>query len=134
MLNRFTVNSLFDVPATPFVKLGPREEGELGEDLPYKQAVGSSTCLSTMTRPVISSAVRAVARHSHNPAGRQWNAVLKDMAYLHGTRFMGLTSVRGSGLDLTAYSDADYAGKKQQYVLGIGDGNDPRWCGNQSNN
>ena len=33
------------------------------------------------------------------------------MEYLHGTRFLGLTFVRGSGLDLSAYSDADYADK-----------------------
>ena len=67
--------------------------------------------LSTMTRPNISNAVRAVARHSHNPTERHWRAVLKIMAYLHGTRGMGLTFVRGSELDFTAYSDANYADK-----------------------
>ena len=35
--------------------------------------------------------------------GRQF----KMMVYLHGTKFMGLTFVRGSGLDLTAYNDGD---------------------------
>ena len=44
-----------------------------------------------------------------NPTDRHWKAVLKIMAYLHGTRGMGLTFLRGLGLDLTAYSDADYA-------------------------
>ena len=67
--------------------------------------------LSTMTRPDISKAVRAVARHFHNPTDRHWEAVLKIMAYLHGTRGMGLDFVRGSGWDLTAYNDADYADK-----------------------
>ena len=67
--------------------------------------------LSTKTRPDISNAVRAVARHSHNLTDRHLKAVLKIMAYLHGTRGTGLTFVRGSGLDLTAYSDADYADK-----------------------
>ena len=67
--------------------------------------------LPTMARPDISNAVRSVARHSHNPTDRHWKAVLKIMAYLHGTRGMGLTFLRGSGLDLTAYSDADYADK-----------------------
>ena len=65
--------------------------------------------LSTMTRPDVSNAVRAVARHSHNPTDRHWKAVLNIMAYLHGTRGMSLTFVRGSGLDLIAYSDAAYA-------------------------
>ena len=52
-----------------------------------------------------------MARHSHNPTDRHWKAVLKIMAYLHGTRGMKMIFVRGSGLDLTAYSDADYADK-----------------------
>ena len=45
----------------------------------------------------ISNAVRAVARHSHNPTERHWNAVLKIMEYLHGTRFLGLTFCAGLG-------------------------------------
>ena len=99
MLNRFGVNASSDIPATPGVELGPREEGEPGGGWPYREAVGSLMWLSTMTRPDISNAVRAVARHSHNPTERHWKAVLKIMEYLHGTRFLGLTFVRGSGLD-----------------------------------
>ena len=64
-----------------------------------------------MTWPDIPNAVGAVARHSHKRTDRDWKAVVKIMAYLHATRGMGLTFVRGSGLDLTAYSDADYADK-----------------------
>ena len=111
MLNRFGANSSSDLPATPGVELGPREEGEPEGDWPYREAVGSLMWLSTMTRPDISNAVRAVACHSHNPTDRQWKTVLKIMAYLHGTRGMKMIFVRGSGLDLTAYSDADYADK-----------------------
>ena len=58
--------------------------------------------LSIMTRLDISNAVRAVARHFHNPNDRHRKAVMKIIAYLSGTRGMGLTNVRGSGLDLTA--------------------------------
>ena len=111
MLNRFCVNLSSDVPATPGVELGPREEGEPKEYWPYRAAVGSLMWLSTMTRPDISNAVRALPRHSHNPTDRHWKAVLKIMAYLHGTRGIDLTFVRGSGLDLTASGDADYADK-----------------------
>ena len=117
MLNRFGVNSSSDIPATPGVELGPREEGEPKGDWPYREAVGSLMWLSTMTRPDISNAVRAVARHSHNPTDRHWKAVLKIMAYLHGTRGMGLTFVRGSGLDLTAFSYTDYADKSDDRCL-----------------
>ena len=94
MLNRFGVNSSSDIPGTPGVEIGPREEGEPKGDWPYREVVGSLMGLSTMTRPDISNVVRAVARHSHNPTDRHWKAVLKIMAYLHGTRGMSLTFVR----------------------------------------
>ena len=59
-LNRFGFNSSSDIP-TSGVELGPREEGELGGDWRYREAVGSLLWLSTMTRPVISNAVRCCA-------------------------------------------------------------------------
>ena len=63
-----------------------------------------------MARPDISNAVGAVARHSYNPTDRHWKAVMKIMAYLHGTRGRGFDFCKGSGLYLTAYySDANYA-------------------------
>ena len=98
------------------MELGPREEGEPGGDWPYREAAGSLMWLSTMTKPDICNAVRAVARHSHNPTERHWKAGLKIMEYLHGTSFFGLTFVRGSGLDLNACSDADYADKANDSV------------------
>ena len=101
----------WEITQKAFVELGPREESEPKGDRQYTEAVGSMMWLSTMTRPDISNAVRAVARHSHNPTDRHWKAVMKIMTYLHGTRGMGLTFVRGSGLDMNAYSDADYANK-----------------------
>ena len=109
MLNRFGVNSSSDLPVTPGIELGPRETGEPKGDWPYKETVDSLMWLLTMARPDISNAVRAVACHFHNPTDRHWKAVLKIMAYRHETRGTGLTFVRGSGLDLTVYSDANYA-------------------------
>ena len=91
------------------MELGPREESKRGGDWLYREGVGSLMWLSTMTRLDISNAVRAVARHSHNPTERRWQAVLKILVYLYGTGFIGLTFVRGSGLDLTTYSDANCA-------------------------
>ena len=41
MPNRFGANSCSDIPATPGVELGPREEGEPKGDWPYREAVGS---------------------------------------------------------------------------------------------
>ncbi|CAN0238053.1 unnamed protein product [Pylaiella littoralis] len=64
-----------------------------------------------MTRPDIANAVRAVARHSHQPTARHWKAVLMIFQYLVGTKDLGLTNVRGSGLDLSVFTDANYAEK-----------------------
>ena len=111
IVNRFAVNSFSDIPATPGAELGRREEGERGEDWPYSEVVGTFMWLLTMARLDIPHAARGVARYSHNPTERYWKSVLKIMDYLHGTRFLGLTFVRGSGLDSTAYSDACYADK-----------------------
>ena len=52
--------------------------------------------------------MRPEARHSQNPSDRHWKAVMKILAYLHGTRGLGLTFVRGSWLELTVDIDADY--------------------------
>ena len=109
MLKRFDVKSSPDILATAGVELGPREEGEPVGGWPYRKAGGSLIWLSTMTRPDISNTVRAVARHSHSLTDRHWKVVIKIMEYLHGTKDIGLTFVRGSGFDLTVYIDADYA-------------------------
>ena len=41
MLSRCGVNSSSDIPVTPGVELGPREEGEPKGDWPYREAVSS---------------------------------------------------------------------------------------------
>ena len=51
----------------------------------------------------------ARARHSHNPSPRHWKALLQIAAYVNSTKEMGLKFVRGSGLKLTVFADADCA-------------------------
>ncbi|CAM9682891.1 unnamed protein product, partial [Ascophyllum nodosum] len=74
----------------------------------YRALVGSLTWLSVMTRPDIAIALRACARHSHNPSPRHWMALLQVAAYVNATKEMGLRFVQGSGLRLSVYADADY--------------------------
>ena len=64
-----------------------------------------------MTRPDITNAVRAVARYVHTLTERLWKAIMKILSYLKGTPNLGITYVRGSGLGLEAFADADYADK-----------------------
>ena len=61
-----------------------------------------------MTRPGIASAVRAVARHAHNPAARHWKAVREIIAYLKAPKDLAVVFQPGGGLKLS-FADADYA-------------------------
>ena len=66
--------------------------------------------ISGMTQqPDIASAVRAVARHAHNPAARHWKAVRKILACLKATKDLGVVFWRGGDLKLSLFADADYA-------------------------
>ncbi|CAB1116481.1 unnamed protein product [Ectocarpus sp. CCAP 1310/34] len=87
----------------------PKRDDESGGEWPVREAIGSMMWVSTFSRPDISFAVRAVARHAHAPAERHWKAIVKILAYLKETRDLGITYKRGSGLGLEVYVDASYA-------------------------
>ena len=76
-----------------------------------REAVRSLMWLSTMTRPDINNAVRVVARYNYEHTERLWQAIMKILSNLNGTKSLGITYVRGSGLSLDVYADADYANK-----------------------
>ena len=67
--------------------------------------------ISTVTRPGITNAVQAVARYTHEPTERLCQAIMKILSCLIETKSLGFTYVRGSGLSLNVYADADYANK-----------------------
>ena len=121
LMKRFDVQSISDIPASPGADLGPKQDDEPGGDYPVKEAIGSLMWLSTMTRPDITNAVRAEARYAHEPTERLWQVIIKILSYLNGTRSLGITYVRGSGLSLNIYADADYASKEndRRSVSGI---------------
>ena len=112
LMKRFDVQSISDIPASPGADLGPKQDNEPGGDWPVREAIGSLMWLSTMTRPDTTNAVRAVARYAHEPTERLWQAITKILSYLNGTKSLGSTYVRGSGLSLNVYADADYANKE----------------------
>lgn len=57
-------------------------------------------CSLMRTKPDVSNAVGAVARHNHNTVDNQSKAVTKIVSHLHGTSESWLnTFVQGSGLD-----------------------------------
>ena len=106
------ISATSNIPESPGVDFGPKKDGEPGgnEECPkYRALVGSLMWLSVMTRPDIANALRACARHSHNPRPRHWKALLQVAAYVNATKEIGLRFIRGSGLRLSASADADYA-------------------------
>ena len=121
LIKRFDVQSISGIPASPGADLGPKQDDEPGGDWPVREAIGSLMWLLTMTRPDITNAVRAVARYAHEPTERLWQAIMKILSYLNGTRSLGITNVRDSGLSLNVYADADYTSKEndRRSVSGI---------------
>ena len=110
-MKRFDVQSISDIPASPGADLGPKQGNNPGGDWPVREAVGSLMWLATMTRPDITNAVQAVARYTHEPTERLWQAIMKILSYLNGTKSLGITYVRVLGLSLNVYAYADYANK-----------------------
>ena len=108
LVDRFDIQYETQTPASVEFDLGPKRIHEKEGDWPYKQAVGL-LWISGMTRPYIASAVKAVARHAHNPAARHWKAVRKIIAYLKATKDLGVVFQRGGDLKLSLFADADYA-------------------------
>ena len=97
-MTRFDVHTTSYTPASPGADLGPKRDDELGGDWPMKEAVGSLLWLSTKTRPDIRNAVQAVARYAYTPTERLWQAIIKILSWLNGTKSVWITFVRGSGL------------------------------------
>ena len=120
LMRRFNVHSTCNIPAFPRADLGPKREDKPGGDWPVRELVGSLLWLSTTTRPDITHAVRAVARYAHEPTERLRKVITKISSYLNGTKSMGITYVRGSGLSIDVHADADYADKDYRRRSGSG--------------
>ena len=80
------------------------------EKVPYASAVGSLMYAQVCIRPDIAFAVNALGRYLSNPGLNHWKAVKKVMRYLQGTKDYMLTYKRSDQLEVTGYSDSDFAG------------------------
>jgi hypothetical protein len=87
----------------------------------YQQAIGCLTWVSKGTRPDLGYAVGQLSQHCSEPTVRHWNAVLRVLRYLKGTKhyaigygFQGATGSQSPkptvDSRLQGYCDADYAG------------------------
>lgn len=74
----------------------------------FRTLVGSLQYL-TLAKPETASAVNLACQHMHNPKHSYFVAVKRILRYIRGTLHQGLIFTPSS-LQLTAYSDADWAG------------------------
>jgi hypothetical protein len=101
--------TVVDTPMEVNVKYR-RDEGELLLDpFLYRQLVGSLIYL-TITRPDISYVVHIVSKFMQSPRHLHLAAVGRIIRYLIRSPTRGLFFPTQSTLNLTAYSDADWAG------------------------
>ncbi|KAJ9552201.1 hypothetical protein OSB04_016246 [Centaurea solstitialis] len=80
----------------------------------YRSIVGALQYLS-LTRPDIAFTVNKLSQFMHAPTYQHWTAVKRLLRYLQGTLHKGLLLRRHSPLHLHAFTDADWAGDKDNY-------------------
>ncbi|GKB40248.1 ribonuclease H-like domain-containing protein [Tanacetum coccineum] len=89
-------------------KLGP-EGSPVADPTLYRSLAGALQYL-TFTRPDLSYAVQQLCLYMHDPREPHFHAMKRVLRYLRGTTDLGLQLFRSSTSQLTAYSDADWAG------------------------
>jgi hypothetical protein len=91
------------------VKLTEWGSSPLVDSSLYRQLVGSLLYL-THSRPDLSYAVGAVARHMQEPHEIHWKAAKRILHYVQGTKSFGIHYAAGSSLELVGFTDSDWAG------------------------
>ncbi|GMF47141.1 unnamed protein product [Phytophthora fragariaefolia] len=105
-------------PVEPGVHLTKADEPQTEEaklkmkSKPDRSLVGSLMYLACGTRPDISVAVAKLSRFLENPGQKHWDAGIKVVRYLLETKDVGITYDGLLGAELVAYSDADWAGNR----------------------
>ncbi|CAA7014904.1 unnamed protein product [Microthlaspi erraticum] len=81
----------------------------------YRMVVGSLQYLA-FSRPDIAYAVNRLSQFMHSPSETHWQAAKRVLRYLAGTSSHGIYLRADTPLNLHAYSDADWAGDRDDYV------------------
>ena len=111
LAKRFDVTTTARYPVFPSANVGPRMKSESGGTWPYREAVGSLMWVVVWSKPEIYNATRVVARHVDDLSKRHWQAVLRSIKYALGAKHQSLTFERGPNLNLSVYTDVNYAEK-----------------------
>ena len=89
------------------------ERASVAEHSRFMSAVGGIQYMAVVTRPDLSFACNALAKHMGGSLKEHWSAVQHVLRYLQSTKDLGIKfqGSQGSSL-LEAYSDADFANDK----------------------
>eukprot|EP00963_Diacronema_lutheri_P005897 scaffold470_cov465-Pavlova_lutheri.AAC.1 len=103
-----------DLPLSVPLTAKPDEEKVMHSQ--YQQISGQLQYLAGTTRPDICYAASVLARFNNHPTKEHWKAMRNTLKYLNGTRNLQLTYQGTSQnlpdcIQITVYSDADYAGE-----------------------
>ncbi|GJR83863.1 hypothetical protein Tco_0154648 [Tanacetum coccineum] len=99
--------------------LGPDESGVSINETLFRGMIGSLMYL-TASEHDIQFFTCLCARYQANPNESHLVAVKRISRYLKGTPNLGLCYLKGSGFNLKAYSDLDYAGSEAEYKVAAG--------------
>lgn len=80
---------------------------------PFRSLIGSLLYVANGTRPDITFAVCQLSRHLENPTEEHWKAAIRILRYLKTTKTYGIKYKSSKSLQLSAYSDADWASSKE---------------------
>ncbi|KAH9656139.1 hypothetical protein KPL70_022564 [Citrus sinensis] len=113
LLKRFSIDDskTKNTPMSTTTKLDKDEKGKEVDIKMYRGMIGSLLYL-TASRPDIMFSVCLCARFQSCPKESHLLAVKRIFRYLSGTTDIGLWYPRGTHIDLTCFSDADFAGYK----------------------
>lgn len=115
VLKRFNMDESKPVsaPLETSHKLTEVDPNEEDYKCPYREAIGALNFLATKTRPDILHAVTLLAKFCEHPKQKHWAAIKRVMRYIQGTLEIGLMYTKSEELEVTAYSDADFAADLQ---------------------
>ena len=80
--------------------------------VPYASAIGSLQYAQVCTRPDLAFITGVLGRYQENPAMEHWKMVKKALRYAQGTKDYMLIYRRSDSLEIKGYSDADFAGDR----------------------
>ena len=92
----------------------PKKQYEIDQmkAVPYALAVGSLQYAQVCTRPDLAFVTGVLDRYQSNPGIEHWKMAKKALRYAQGTKDLMLTYKRSDCLEIRGYSDADFAGDK----------------------